>query len=416
MSFKFGQIVASIENLSEDGALGATDAALSVAQTGTDVAEGNAEQIKEATEIDYMDAAIESAQDANDKVEDLLEAAEDTMKEGGMSASEAKLLEISHESILNSIGMSHRNGMMASPITSLESYESSRTKQSATMVTVESLKDSAKSIAANIVRALKAALATVVNFISGLLKNRFLMEKHLENLIKQVEKIDASMVKKKEKFATAAGALTIQGNASPETARKLLDSASKMITVSSEIASSITSSKDAEASVVVIRSAVNSLGKGLNGGYGFLTNSRSVKVTEEDGSVKLEVTESAEGAKEIEAPTKEEMLKLARQALSVVKELRAFEKTQTKLKDGVNAIIARLGEVADVVRSKVGSEESKAKYGEAAEAKKKARIARSMLSKAGGTFPNAAFQAVKAVSDYVTAGYRNYGAKKAEEK
>lgn len=408
---RFAHIISTVENLSESGALGATEDALEAAQTATDVAEGNAEVIEGAGAIDNMDTGIEDAFEAENKIEDLLEAAEETMKDGGMSESEAKLLEVSHESIMSTLGMGHRtSGLSANPVLSMESYGSAQTRLSATMATVESLKENAKSIAANIVRALKAALATVVNFIVGLLRNRALMEKHLNNLKSQVDKIDTTKYSKsKEDFATAAGPLTVDGKASVATANQILDSAKKVIAAAVTISSVLKTKADADPdeAVAAVRAAVTGIGR-HGDGYGHLTAGRHLKIEEKEGSINVTASEGSAKADKIAAPSKQEMSGLLGKALEVIRGLREFEKTQTKLKDAVDAIIARLNEYTSVVRSKVGTEESKKKGEEAAKARKTARVARTIMTKAGGIMPSLAFAAVKAVADYVTAGLRNY--------
>lgn len=408
---RFANIIATVESLSESGALGATEDALEAAQTATDVAEGNVEVIEGVAEIDNMDTGIEDAFEAEGKIEDLLDAAEETLKEGGMSEAEAKLLEVSHESIMSTLGMGHRNTQLSrNPVCSLESYAGEQTRRSATMVTIESLKDSAMGIAKNIVAALKAALATVLNFIVGLLRNRGLMEKHLNNLKSKVDKIDTTKFKKsKEDFAAAASSLTVDGKASVATATQILESAKKVVAGAITISSVLKTKADAdpEEAVSAVRSAVTSIGR-HGDGYGHLTGGRHLKIEEKDGVINVTASEGSAKADKIAAPSKQEMSGLLTKALEVIRGLREFEKTQTKLKDAVEAIVARLNEYTSVVRSKIGTEESKKKGEEAAKARKTARVARTIMTKAGGIMPSLAFAAVKAVADYVTAGLRNY--------
>lgn len=408
---RFANLVATIENLSESGALGATEDALEAAQTAADVAEGNAEVIKDAGELDNIDTGIEDAFEAQDKIEDLIEAAEETAQNGGMSDKEAKLLEISHESIMSTLGMGHRTtGLSANPVASLESYASAQTRMPATLVTIESLKDSVKNLGGKIIAALKAALSTVVNFVVGLLRNRALMEKHLNNLKAQVEKLDTNKLKQaSSEFTTAAAALSVDGKASEETAHKVLDTARKL--VAGSITMSATMKTKADSTPAEAVKAVKDIveGFGANGdGYGNLTSGRKLKVEVKDDTISVTVADGAAKAEKIAAPSKAAMGALLTKAIDIIKALREMSKTETSLKDAVNAIINRLSEYANVVRSKVGSDDSKKKAEQAAAARKSARIARSVMTKAGGTFPALAFAAVKAVADYVTAGLRNF--------
>lgn len=413
---RFANLVATIENLSESGALGATEDALEAAQTAADVAEGNAEIIKDAGELDNIDTGIEDAFEAQDKIEDLIEAAEETAQNGGMSDKEAKLLEISHESIMSTLGMGHRTtGLSANPVASLESYASAQTRMPATLVTIESLKDSVKNLGGKIIAALKAALSTVVNFVVGLLRNRALMEKHLNNLKAQVEKLDAAKLKMKEtSFTGGAAALTLDGKANSGTALLILDTARRLVSSSITLSSVIKTKADStpEEANKAVKDAVESIG--TNGdGFGYLTKGRKVKFEIKEDVGTVSVTEVGKTAEKIDAPSKKEMSELLTDAIAVIKTMREMSKTETNFKDAVNKIINRLSEVANVVRSKIGSEESKKKAEEAAASRKSARVARAVMTKAGGTFPSLAFAAVKAVADYVSAGIRNYQANQA---
>lgn len=397
---KLGAIITN-ENLSEQGALGATEDALKAAETAVDVAEGNVEVIEGVEEIDNMDTGIEDAFAAEKQVENLLDAAEETMKDGGMSDKEAKLLEITHESIMASIGMSHRHtNMSKNPVVSMESYVSSQTRKSATMVTIESLKGSGATIIKNIVAALKAAVNTVANFVAGLMRNRAIMAKHLSNLEGKVKAIDTTKHQRaKETFKTAAQALSVDGKASYDTAMKVVKGATDLVLAASHMSAHVNVSESVDKAGAAIKEAAELVKH--------VTHGRTLKVEENDGIVTVAFTEG-KAADEIHAPTKDEMGKLLTEAKNALEELRKFEKVQTKFKDGVNSIIKRLEEVKDVVRSKFGDDASKAQHSEAADVKKKARQARAVLSKAGGTLPGAAFAAIKATADYVTAGVNNY--------
>lgn len=402
---KLGHFVPTLESLSDTGLLGATEDALKAAETGTDVAEGMAEINKNAEEIDGVQTGIEDAFKAEDKIENLLEGAEQTMQEGGMSDKEAKLLEVTTESILYSIGMGHRtSGMTQSPILSLESYAAPQTKRGATIATMEKLMDTVKKVGEQIVKALKAALDKVIGFISGLMRNRSLMEKHLNNLAGRVAAIDTSKQEKaKDKISGGAAALSVGGEASVTTAEKVIKGAIELVIASESMAAAVGTSKSAEEASKAVREAASRV-KAVAGG-------RTLKVEDaSEGVVTLAFTEG-KTAKEITAPTKEEMARIIKSAQNALKELRGFEQTQTKFKDGINSLIKRLHEVKDVVRSKVGGDDAKkSEYAEAASVKKKARQAQAILAKAGGSLPAAAFQAIKGVADYVSAGIANYKA------
>lgn len=402
---KFGSIIATLENLSEEGQLGATEAAMNAAETATDVAEGNVEVIKDIAEIDSTDTAIEDAFEAETKIENLLEGAEDTMKEGGLSDKEARLIEVSHESIMKSLGLSHRANLSINPVASLEHFKGDG-RGSATLVTIEKLSATAKDIGNKIIAALKAALNTVMSFLAALTRNRAVLEKHLLNLQKQVAAISTDE-KKKDRISAGAAALSIDGSATVATAKKMLDGADKLITASANIADAIKREAGGGEARAAIKAAVNGLGP--------LTHNRTVSAKEEDGRVVVSIDSSTNTAETIEAPGKADMNALLTQALGVLRRLKEFDKTQTKLKDAVTAFTNLLKEGYDRVRSKVGSDKSKDDHSLLAAARANARQARGMMSKAGGSFPGAAFQAIKAVGDYVSGGIRNMGKGEAEK-
>lgn len=415
--FKLANLLATNEDLSSSGALGATEDALKAQETATEVADGNVEVIENAGEIDNLNTGIEDAFEASDRVEELLGAAEETMQQGGMSEKEAELLEISHESILSSLGMGHRTTTHTSnPVPSLESFGSEVSRGSATLVTVESLKDTGKTIISKIVAALKAAWNTVSNFIAGLLRNRAVMARHLDNLEAKVKAIPADAKPAKDSFKTAAAALSVAGKADVSTAKKILMTAKGLVNASITISGAFGAAADSKGAVTTIKAAVQRLPK-RGSDFGDLTHGRTIAVKTEDDYVTLEVKDSGAKAESIEAPSKAQMLDLISDAKARLTELRAAEKLAPGFKDVVEKITKRLSEVKDQVRSKVGSDESKAEHSASAEAKKNARLAQAMMSKAGGTFPGAAYQAVKAVADYVTAGVNNHKAEaKAEDK
>lgn len=407
---KLGQIVATNEDLSADGALGATEAALEAEKTATDVAEGNVEVVEGAKCIDGVDTGIEDAFEAQDRVEDLLEAAQDTMQQGGMTEAQAKLLEITHESIMASIGLSHRNGSMKNPVASLESFRHSETRASKTLLTVEGLMDSAKDIGSKIIAALKALLSTAMGFIANLLKNRALLAKHLDNLEKRLKALPNDIKLKNAEISGGAAAISIDGKASVDTAKKIAASATAMCGTIAGIVAAVKTTSNAEEAITQVKAAVRSMQK--NGeGHGFLTAGRSVVIKHEGDTFELSIKEG-KTAEKAEAPSRAEMLNLVVAAKTTVQALRDIEKVQTPFKDSINNLITRLGEVVNVVRSKVGSEETKAKQAEAAAVKKNARVARAILSKAGGPLPGAVFAAAKGIADYVVAGLSNIEAEK----
>lgn len=408
---KLGQYTANLESLENE--LPEAEDELASAETATEVAEVSGETAAAETDISSLDTGIADAEAAEDKIEELQGIAEaslagdnETVSDGevgqegeGLSQGEANLIEITHESIMKSVGFARERVTYTA-----ESFVGDNRRQ-ATLEALEGLKDSAKKLGGNIVAALKAALNTVMNFIAGLLRNRALMAKHLANLAEKVKAIPANATKKAETLKAGAKALSVAGQANVKTAELVITGGAHLVDYSVKLANDIASIKSADEAAKRATSVITNEVHATNG------RTLAVKAGEE-GSVNF-AFEEGKTAEEIQAPDRNQMAGLLKKAQVVLDELRKFEVTQAKFKSAVSAIIARLGEVKDTVMSKVGSEEGKAKAGESAEAKKQARLARNILSKAGAAFPSAAFASVKAVADYVTAGVNNYKAAEA---
>ena len=404
---KFGNIVATMESLAEGVEHVEAQDGVEAQETATEVAEVAGKTSAVEQQVEGTDAAIDDAFEAGDKVAELTEVAEASLgKDGegpGLTEGEAALVEITHESILSSIGLPYQRQVFTA-----ESFGSNA--RETTRATLEGLMDSAKDIGGKIVAALKAALNTVMNFLAGLIKNRALMDKHLANLQAKVGAVDASAVQKEKELTAGAKALSVGGKAGVDTAMKLLAEGTKVIGVCGQLAEALK-----KEGMPDITSPLKGLTK-TSKGVGLLSGDRTMVTHGEDGAAQVQLVQVSEPAQKIAAPSVADMTKLLAEARKVLASLREMEKTQSRLKDAVNAIIARLGEGVTFVKSKVGSEEGKAKAAGELEAKQKARAARSVMSKAGGTLPGAVFAVVKGVADYVTAGLNNYGAKAEEKK
>lgn len=413
----FAQLVLTAEGLSESGALGATEDALAAAQVATDVAEGNVDMLQSANDADAVDTSLESAFEAGDHVEELLEGAQATLAEGGMSEKEAKLLEISHESIMSNLGMGHRStGYSKSPVLTIESYGETQTKMASTVYTCESLKESAAKIYESLIIGLKAGLNIVVNFIVGLTKNRALMERHLKNLEVKAKALDDSQdPKEKTLNIRAAKALSVNGVADSGTAMKILMSSNQLLNAGIQIAGAVQQVANPTEASTAIKAALNSItASGVANTRGRFTNDRQMKVaTSDDGEISVSFTEAGRQATSIATLDKAGMQTMLTKAMEVVRNLISVEKTQGGLKAMVDRAVKLLSEYKDVVLSKVGTEASKEKAAKAVEVKRGARLGKSMMTKVGASFPAVAYQAVKAVADWVTASLNAYGVKPA---
>lgn len=412
---KLSNIIATLENLENVIEVEAPEQA---AETAVQAAELGSDMQTEVTQIDGMDTGIDDAEQAQGQLTELQTVAEDsltgeteTVAEGevgeqgdGLTEGEAQLIEISHESIMAAIGM---------PVTrrkyTPESFGNKNGRREVTMEALDGLKESAKKMSAGIVRALKAALDTVVGFIAKLVNNRALMAKHLKNLEGRLNEV-GNEGPKEAAFATGASTLSLNGKADAGTADDVLNAASQNLVIARKIADKLYQKKDAVSNADIISdlSSLPTNGKG----HGILGSGKAFGVS--DDVAMLEVLDVGGVAETIKAPTKEEMKRVLGNANKVLNELKDAEKVRSRLKDFTDAVALIAGRAKTEVTSRVGSAAGKEKGAEELGVVKAARIARKIMTKFMTTVFGNAFKVIKAAADYVNAGIKNLEASKGD--
>lgn len=405
INMKLGTLIATNENLTAPEA----EDELVAAETATEVAEVNTEVTSEESEIDNIDTALADGEAAEDKITELQDLAEDSLvgdgeevvegelgQEGeGLTEGGAAVVEITLESILKPIGMSH---VRMQP--SLESFKTKQGRREVTMEALENLKESGKKLADNIVAGLKAALNTVVNFIVGLMKHRGLLIKHLTNLVAKAKGLGSGSGKEAK---VKGGAKALGG--SLQSAMEIIGNSGKLVDACEAAAEVLNSTKENVAPAV----SAKLLASGINGLK--VSGGRTVEIGADDDSVKIELKEGAD-VKEADALDRGGMVKLGDAAIDLLKRLQTFEKTQSKLKSAVTAIIARVSEAYSKTRAQIdvsrANVDGMVKHAADYFAKRDARVARTLMSKIGGSFPSAAFAAAKGAADYITASLNNF--------
>lgn len=403
---KFAQLVPTRESaISASGALGATQDAMKAAETTVDVAEGNVQMAKDVAELDNLDMGIVDAFDAVKSIEELMELAEDTMKEGGMTPRVAKALEISHESIMSSIGMGHRTTTESkNPIVTMESFKSAQTRISGTIQTMENLQESISNVKEKIKAGLQQAIAMVIQFFGSLTKNRQAMEQHLSNLAGQVTAIPADAQKKGE--SVPGGAISVNGQANAGTARQILAAGKALLEGAMMLTVEIGKVNPAQGDPAAITNALSEKTQGLVASLGnnnAFTKGR--KLTAEGGLLGL--VDGGQAAAEATAPSREEMTGLLNEAKNVLQVLRSYEAGIKNLQRGAEASLAALN------ANETAAQQVEGASGADSAGKARELLARGVsrqVSRLGSQVPAWAFDAVKATADYVRAGIGNFAA------
>lgn len=403
---KLGGIVATMEDLAQ-AANSDTDE-VAAAETAADVAEVAGEMAIEENTIEGTDTALADAEVAEDKLDELTDVAEASLagegeevaegevgEEGdGMSEGEVAMVEITHESIMNMVGMSFNKVHYTS-----ESFSAPKTKRDITIATLEELDKSSKSLGQNIIAGLKAALNTVIGFIAGLLRNRALLEKHLVNLQTRLKSLPANAAPKTDKIKVS-GKLGVTA----QSAMEILGNTSKIVGICATISAAV------EKGSAAVAQAITSSGAN---GLKVQANKTLKTETPEGGGATISAVDEGTLVTEAAPLARADMDKILNQSLAAVKELRVFDKTQNQLKSAVNNLLSRLQEGYHSARAKAsdmtGNKESSEAQTAAGALKADARMARQMMSKVGGLLPGIAFGNIKAGADFVTASIKAYG-------
>lgn len=430
---KLGHFIPTLENLEEVVA----EEPVEAAETATETAELGGELQADEAQIGGVDSGIEDAGVAAGQIDELTEVAEDSLagegetvpeptaenpepvgQEGeGLTEGEATMIEISHESIMASIGFTVDRRTYTA-----ESFTSKRNKREVTLEALDKLKESATKIKDNVIKALKAAFEAVVGFVSKLLANRALMEKHLANLAGRVASMPDG-APKSPTVTAGASVLSLDGQANAGTAMKVVQGADQVLGVAKSIAELLYQKRDlaqAEELGQSVQKSISAL-PAHGEGRGILGGGRSFKTDMDDTSkgdgdvMSLEVVDGGKNAENIAVASKAELGNLIKAAQGTLTALRDAEKIRSRLKDVVAAAENAFHRVVSEATSRVGTEASKAKGSAHKAFYKAAAVVRKAMTKFMTTAFSNAFKVVKAVADYTTACIKNVGGGGAEK-
>lgn len=410
------------------------------AELAAEVTEAGGELAEVEDGISETDTGIEQAIETTDELGDVEELLTDAVDSGeGLDTRGAQLAEIAIEAICAKVGISARGSKV---FPAMEAFGSAQSRLHATKLALEGLKETAVRIWEAIKKGVAAVWNMIQNFFVGLVKNRKLMEKHLENLKGKVAAIPAGAKPKKEKLTAGAKVFSISKAASVETVLAILKNSADLVpaaaaaaTASSSAVNEIAAGKEADVSKAVegafgrLKATVGGEASAVEGGHSYsnLASGRAVvlKTTGEGAdavtTLAVEVV-SKEGAADIAAPSKEQLASIVAAAQATLKDLVAFEKVAGELKKVSTAAIkyadSIISNAASVAAKGAGdSKDQKDDISKKAKANaEKIRGLNKLSSALGAQIPSAVFAAVKGAADLVTSGISNLGAKTEEAK
>lgn len=412
--------------MESDGATAGDNDDVEAANTATEVEAGAAELTEVEGEVgeyaDGIDTSISATEELGE-VNDVLAAGVESGE--GVSEETAKMAEIAVEAICAKVGISARQARI---MPAMESFGSTNSRLTATKLAMETIKETATRIWEAIKKAAIHIWNVIKSFFAGLLKNRSMLEKHLKNLQERQSK--ANGAPKKKTFTNGAKAFSIDGKANFMTVQRIVTEASKIPAMAgklSEVIISVTSDSFVVKSIVPQFTAALSAVKGAPAGdnktaYGKFADGRAVVFTtpKDDKQIPTLAIETIEKnpAKEIDAPTKDQIATVLKDALDTLSTLKEFDKISKTMEKAMKA-------AADFSEKmvKIGGEVEVAKADQkgtivedASKLASNVRAINNMASKVSVAFPSLMFAAVKSAADYANAGLYNLEEEKKDSK
>ncbi len=409
--------------MESDGATAGDNDEVEAANTATEVEVATSELAEVDGEVgeyaDGIDASVNATEELGE-VNDVLAAGVESGE--GVSEETAKMAEIAVEAICAKVGISAREARV---MPAMESFGSTNSRLTATKLAMEGIKETAKRVWEAIKKACIHVWNVIKGFFAGLFKSRTMLEKHLKNLKERANKVQGTP--KEKNFSTGAKAFSIKGKASAATVQQVLDESLILLGASEKCTQIIATMSlganidtdrplDALEQFTKIPEGMNEAKAGKGKAYGNFVNGRSIVIELDKSdkkkplaSIQIDVTEKT-FATEIQAPSKDQILKIIESAESTLKMLVEYDKTFKNIEKINKTLVAATDTVlseTQKAKDNMGSEtdENKTKLQDTI------RGVNNMVSKIGTAIPNLVFGAVKAAADYANAGINNIGEK-----
>lgn len=398
------------------------------AQTATEVESASAELAEVGGEAEEYSEGIDASVDAAGELDEVHDTLAASVENGeGVSEETAKMAEIAVEAICAKVGISAREARL---MPAMESFGSANSRLTATKLAMEGIKETAIRIWEAIKKAAIHVWNVIKSFVAGLFKSRTMLEKHLKNLKERTAK--ASGTPKSKTISSGAKAFTIDGKANQENVLTVLLESSQLPIIAnlftdkaSQIAKGAVEGKDAKAAFIdwMEKSKSKRRAAGDNKtAAGYFVNGRSIVTTtfaEADKLPQIAIeTLEKNFAKDIDAPTKDQINNVIDKALETLKALTEFDKISKNLEKITKEITSHADKMIKLQAS-VQDAKATEKGTIKSDADKSAdtvRAVNGMISKVGVAFPSMMFAAVKAAADYANSGLNNLEAEKKDSK
>ena len=416
-----------------------------VENTG-EIEAGAAEVVQQAGEVEELQAAIEDAEEGAETLGQIEGVLEESAESGeGVDETAAEIAEVAVESICARLGI--RAAKKSFP--AMEAFGSSNSRLSATKIALEGIGEHIKRIWEAIKSAIIRLVEKVKSFFIGLLKNTGLVITHLEKLLERAKSLPDDAKPKNADLSnkSLARAFSIDKKADLNTAKKivanggkLLESAKVLADASAKFSGEIEKAageasveggydKAREALETNVTTSLIALGKlasshGSAGEdkektltyYGPFVGTRVLALkndvktmgedTYHDFSLTVTTYDKIEADK-ITALKREEVYDLVKQGLSLMDQLKAFEKAQKEIQK-TSDNVRKAAEKATSSLNKAADEEKDAVKSRALKSiSKDVTNVNSITASVGVAIPATVFATGKAVADYASASIAN---------
>lgn len=363
------------------------------------------------TEADNVDTAIG---DANQGLETLGETilAIETSSESTDDPLSAPLMDvanITHESLLRTLGYTERLEMLVKPVIVMttESRKTAESIDAAWKMTVENMRESGAAIFSGLKQAFLYAIELGKSIVTKIVQMDAIVRTRLANARRKLMAVSPS-APMRSKTLSSGSKMNIDGDVSPETARKILNNAITMVEASVSLSNTLKSTeKFSSGHSDEVAKALEAFTKALpdrgHGRHGFLTNDRTVSIDATGTFPRLTVTEhSGSENVEIKAPSIAEIDSLLREADNAYRRIRDMSKIVRNIEEDEQKTMR-------FFQQKLGGQGDYAEDGMfGREFRRKLTSLTSLYGFLTGKVGAAAMDAVRGTVDYADAGLNNF--------
>lgn len=414
----FAKIVQSVESIGQETPeqMEIHESTNTAVDQTLDVIDATADMESKMHDIDQIDTGIDSAEVAVDRLADLQNTINEKMEHtGSLTEFEQRAADITHESIMASLGM---------PVVQLTN-ESIKYNQRASHL-VATLEEKGQGLMKSIVESIKRALESVLVFIQDLLRNNYLLQRYWNKVESQVRAAKGK-TPSQDTMAESARALTAGDYLSRDpaavqfsinemyaTAMGLMKASDVGIDAINKLNFKFDELESRDLSFILdfSRHGIPGVKSGeaakSDRAYGYLTGGRSVVRVEADlfgvskafdGFVK-----NGEVAVKIAVATPEQMQDIMGKAEAIMRAIKSFDSRRSYIKNALSRITQYLAQDVLFYPSMVskGARDTRNNLN-------MIRGMRKVINDVIGRFPLESFKIAKAFIDYCKNSLKYYG-------